>query len=503
MPSFGELLGSEICEAREALGWTQTFVAEKAFADDNPDTWEQYVRRIGDYENGKVKRPQVKVYQPLCDVLSITRRRIGELKAQAADAKSVSDDEIAALRAEKGSLEQALSDLRTLSRSQLETLAGRFEYARAYDATDGALIEYLTDKARDYRALKAQIETIDGRSNIKSAAQEAYEAGNFEEVMNLLEQVHSDELEEAANTAVTRAKSALMLNRMEQAYRILSASADSFAAVDPIEPARKRILTYFAILRGHGLTYGSTGIQRGIDLLTPCLTDELQSDDAWLWAAGQNALAIALSDQGERTDGPAGADLLASAVAVYRASLEVRTRDAHPVDWAMTQNNLANVLTEQGNRTDGPSGADLLAQAAAAFHACLELTTRDAHPVQWAAIHNNLGNVLKDQGRRTDGPAGADLLARAVAAYHNALEVRTRAAHPVNWAETKANLAICEEARSEHDGCSNPRPHLDEAILYLFEALDVFDADHMPYHFKVVTDIKTRIEAKLAALDTP
>ena len=98
MPSFGELLGLEICEAREALGWTQIFVAEKAFADDNPDTWEQYVRRIGDYENGKVKRPQVKVYQPLCDVLGITRRRIGELKAQAADAKSVSDDDIAALR---------------------------------------------------------------------------------------------------------------------------------------------------------------------------------------------------------------------------------------------------------------------------------------------------------------------------------------------------------------------------------------------------------------------
>ncbi len=593
----------EICEAREALGWTQIFVAEKAFADENPEKWDQYVRRIGDYETGKVKRPQVKVYQPLCDVLGITRHRIGELKAQAADTKTVSDDDIAALRAEKGSLEQALSDLRTLSRAQLESLATRFEFTRPYDATDGALIEFLTDKARDYRALKAQIGTIDGRSNIKAAAQDAYEAGDFEEVLNLLDQVHSDELEEAANTAVTRANSALMLNRAEQAFRILSAAAGSFAAVDPIEPARKRILTYFAILRGHGHTYGGTGIMRGIDLLIACLTDDLRKADPWLWAAGQNALAVGQQEQGIRTDGPAGADLLAQAVAAYRDALTVRTRDAHPVQWATTQMNLGNALQTQGSRTDGPAGADLLAQAVIAYRDALTIRTRDDHPEHWAATQSNLGNALrnqgnradgpagadllaqtvsayrdaltvytrdahpvrwattqnnlaialKDQGSRTDGPAGANLLAQAVSAYSKALTVRTRDAHPVHWATTQNNLAIALseqgsrtdgpagadllaqavaayskaltvftrdahpvdwamtqnnlsetfEALAEHGTCDDPHKEMQEAIGHASAALDVFDAQTTGYFFDYVSKVKARIEAKIAALDTP
>ncbi|MBB96311.1 MAG: hypothetical protein CML68_17170 [Rhodobacteraceae bacterium] len=608
MPSFGELLGSEICEAREALGWTQLVLAEKAFEEENPDTWDQYVRRIGDYENGRVKRPQVKVYQPLCDVLGITRRRIGELKAKAADAKSVSDYDIAALRAEKGSLEQALSDLRTLSRSQLETLAGRFEYARAYDATDGALIEFLTEKARDYRALKAEVNAIeDGLkrlSNLKSAARAAIDAGDLDEVEEILSRVQEVELDEAAKTAELRANNALLRGRTEQAFRILSAAADSFAAIDPIEPARKRILSYFAILRGHGLRYGGTGIQFSIDMLTECLTAELRQANAWLWAAGQNWLAVGKSNQGSRADGPtgtrllaqakvasgkalevftrdtfpldwaiaqtnlattleiqgsrtngpegasllaqavatfrnalevyspdaypmdwaliqnnlaialhdqgrrtvgsAGADLIAQSVAAHRAALKVRTRDAFPVLWAETQNNLATALQDQGVRTDDLAGAaDLLAQAAAACRDALLVFTPDAFPVDWAITQNNLGSALKIQGRRTNGPAGAHLLAQAVDAYSKALDVLTRDSHAVQWAKTQNNLTLAQAARAGHDSCTEPRVHLEAALTHVTAALEVFDPEHTSYEFGQCTELKTRIEAKLAALDTP
>jgi hypothetical protein len=70
----------------------------------------------------------------------------------------------------------------------------------------------------------------------------------------------------------------------------------------------------------------------------------------------QNNLGSALSEQGTRTAGEAGARLLAEAVAAYRAALEVRTRAELPQDWAMTQNNLGNALEEQGIRTAGEAG---------------------------------------------------------------------------------------------------------------------------------------------------
>src|SRR5262249_15702550 len=53
---------------------------------------------------------------------------------------------------------------------------------------------------------------------------------------------------------------------------------------------------------------------------------------------------IALVDQGERTAGERGTQLLAEAVAAYRQALEVRTFETLPPQWAQTHNNLANAL---------------------------------------------------------------------------------------------------------------------------------------------------------------
>ena len=59
----------------------------------------------------------------------------------------------------------------------------------------------------------------------------------------------------------------------------------------------------------------------------------------------------------------------------------------------MTQNNLGNTLLEQGNRTNGQKGADLLAKAVSAYRAALEVYTRADHPVDWAMTQNNLGEL--------------------------------------------------------------------------------------------------------------
>lgn len=445
MPTFGALIGAEICEAREARHLTQLIVAQKVFADEN------YVRRIGDYETGKVDRPQAKVYRPICDFLGVTSQRIRALKAEASDRKSVTDDEIAALRAEKGSLQQALSDLQSLSREQLETLADRFEMPEAGDSSDVALLDFLSNKAEDYRALRAEIDSIDDRvralSNLKGSALAAYDAGNLDEVDLLLDRVMEIAKEESARAAEIKADAALLRGRHDRALALLTDAADSFAVLDPLEPARRR-MTYGKTMYNHGLRYGGPGLRFAASLWSTCAEIATRAGDVVRAAGAKCNLGLALQNQGTRTGGAEGAALLAEAVTSYRDALEVYTRDAHPVHWATTQNNLAIALQEQGTRTGGSEGAALLAEA--------------------------------------------------VTTYRAALEVYNREAHPVDGAMTQENLALAELARADHDSCTDPLPLLRAALDHVTAALEVFDPEHMPYNFDKATALKTRLETRIA-----
>ena len=162
------------------------------------------------------------------------------------------------------------------------------------------------------------------------------------------------------------------------------------------------------------------------------------------WAMTQNNLGIALKDQGIRT-GRRARHASCSPRAGRRLPPGpgecIRTRETLPQDWAMTQNNLGIALRDQGIRTGGERGTQLLAEAVAAYRQALEVRTRETLPQQWATTQNNLGTALKDQGIRTGGERGTQLLAEAVAAYRQALEVRTRETLPPQWAQTHNNLA--------------------------------------------------------------
>ena len=56
-------------------------------------------------------------------------------------------------------------------------------------------------------------------------------------------------------------------------------------------------------------------------------------------------------------------------MSAYRAALEVRTREALPLDWATTQNNLGAALSSLGEREEGTAR---LEAAVAAYRAALE-----------------------------------------------------------------------------------------------------------------------------------
>ena len=98
---------------------------------------------------------------------------------------------------------------------------------------------------------------------------------------------------------------------------------------------------------------------------------------------------------------------------VYRAALEVYTREQLPQDWAMTQNNLGATLRNQGQRAGGAEGQRLLAEAVAAYRATLEIYTRAQLPQDWAETQHNLSVALAALGKLTAGTEGERLQAEA------------------------------------------------------------------------------------------
>ena len=64
------------------------------------------------------------------------------------------------------------------------------------------------------------------------------------------------------------------------------------------------------------------------------------------------------------------------------------------------------------------------------------------------------------------------------------------------------NLALAMEATAEHDATRDAKPHLEDALAHVVEALTVFDPEHMSYNHAKATRVRTRILAKLDALST-
>jgi hypothetical protein len=458
---------------------------------------------------------------------------------------------LVSLSATYGSLAASLDHLQSLRRKELEALAFRFGITPPAGASAEALISLLEKKAADLPAYQAQIAALDDRvaaiANLKGAAQDAAARLDFDEVESLLSRVHEVELDIAAATAEARAENALMQGNAEKAFTLFSAAADSFAALGPVELARRR-RTYADRLEEHGTRYGGAGLPLAIRLFDRLLTDLPQEASPRVWAAAQNSLAIACQNHGKRSDGPQGTALLARAVQAYEAAMQVVTRESdpeylamtmqnlaialraqgertagvdgttllsravetyeqalqvftradHPVHWAGTMQNLAIALEAQGQRTPGDDGTTLLSRAVAAYEQALQVFTRADHPVYWATTMQNVAGALQAQGERTVGGEGTALLSCAVAAYEQALQVFTRADHPVHWAMTQQNLALCHGAWSQHPACEDPPAHLRQALAHVEAALTVYDPDHMPLDHEKATRLREAILSALA-----
>ncbi|MEM7498723.1 MAG: hypothetical protein AAF371_12110 [Pseudomonadota bacterium] len=336
------------------------------------------------------------------------------------------------------------------------------ELARQFDASaeaQGVLgwSDFLREKAAEYRSLKDEISELRGTNprldNQLAEAEDLMEHGRF------------------------RAAGEILQGAKEIAREVVREPLEQLSR---LEGAQGRL----AVLEGDH-ERGATHLINAARLF-----DFLDPDHAI-------ALRQKLGQETELRSRRYGGVGAAAAVRIFRSIEEIASETERPRDWASAMNSAGIALSNQGARTGGEAGAALLGEAVAAYRAALRVRTEEAHPVAWAQTQNNLGIALREQGARTDGEAGAALLGEAVAAYRAALRVSTEAAHPVDWAETTENIGLAFESMAELEP-EAAREHLNAALEAFEAALRVYDPVHMPYDFGTATQSRDRVAAKLA-----
>ena len=301
-------------QKRGELKLSQENLATEAL---NDPTRKSEISRI---ENGKIN-PRERTIQRLNSVLKI------------------SEAEMATIR-QSGLTPAALDDIGGLTRDELELLATRFEIEGARDHADAKLRVLLTEKAKDYRALRAEIDELKSLSprlaNMHAAAIDALDHFKVEEAEALLADAREivteqlrEPLEMNAQIMEAQATAALLRGSADAAFTLYDAIANSFTPLAARIPITRRT-TYAEKLYDHGVRFGGTGLAHSITLWTKARDAcDAQSLD---WDVPQNTLATALIAQARRTEGAESNALLDEAISAYRADLQVNTREDHPVD---------------------------------------------------------------------------------------------------------------------------------------------------------------------------
>ncbi|MEM7190004.1 MAG: hypothetical protein AAF439_10375 [Pseudomonadota bacterium] len=469
---FGALIEKFI----DRKGWNREQVAGEVWAasqsdDDKQKVGEKRKGHVTQYVNGQRGRPTSPIIRKFADALDIPDEEIEALRTAE---RAAAAEEAAALNIPLGFLDK------------MAELFGEAESFQGWDAYAG----FMEAKAADYKRLQAELDQL-GTDQPATANRipdiEAQLAnGEIAEAEAALEHLRSTATDKAlagvrdlSRIMSLQAEAALLRQDQDEAFRLWQGAAALFDVLAPTDGARLRCSAENRFWE-HALRYGGPGFRHSAALLAECLSIWTKTDHPHDWANAQDSLGTALRMLGTCTEGKAGADLLADAVAAHRAALPIYTKESMPIDWAMTQNNLGIALQDQGIRTEGEPGANLLAEAVAAYRAALEVLTREDMPTQWAMTQNNLGIALSEQGTRTEGKPGADLLADAVAAYRAALQVHTREDRPTDWAMTQNNLGI---ALSEQGLRTERKPGSDlmaDAIAAYRAALQVHTREDRP-----------------------
>lgn len=267
---------------------------------------------------------------------------------------------------------------------------------------------------------------------------------------------------------------------------------------------------------------GQEWMTRAVAAARAAVDASSREKDPKLWARAEYRFGVTLGLQALRTIVNHGLQASVSfdeAIAAFRASLEVFTREQDPVNWARTQFSLGDILTASGIKPNGDAIGALLEQRAAANRAVLEVFTREQYPDEWERATRSLGSALmglafyrpgSDSARefeegskdledlreyqleqknldgwltttdalcdgleaysvRVSGDQAAKLLDRAVEMRRAEFGVLTKSGNPQGWAEAKMNLGMTLTTAAQHAGG-------DKGIALLMEAVDAHHA---------------------------
>ncbi|MEO0375793.1 MAG: CHAT domain-containing protein, partial [Cyanobacteria bacterium P01_A01_bin.17] len=182
------------------------------------------------------------------------------------------------------------------------------------------------------------------------------------------------------------------------------------------------------------------------------------------WAASMKCLGAAYCDRihGDREKN------LEKAITYCKHSLEVNTRESMPFEWATTMMYLGLTYFCRicGDR------AQNLEESIATYGQALQIVTREAMPIQWAHCMMNLGAAYCD---RIHGDREQNL-EEAITYCKHSLEVNTRESMPIEWATSMLNLANAYLDRIQ----GNREQNIKEAIAACQQSLKVFSYETRP-----------------------
>jgi len=212
---------------------------------------------------------------------------------------------------------------------------------------------------------------------------------------------------------------------------------------------------------------------RAAACLQKVLTVITRDKNAKRWARLKTNLGVALSEQGGRSGGPEGLNMLIEAESAFRDSLTEFTGADSEKERGDVLHNLGNLLTQRAERCPGTTALEFLIQAESAFQLALGIFNEQLFPEDWATVQNNFGNAARDHGLRVAGPDCIRLLTQAEMAHHAALRVRKPEKDAAAWGVAQNNLGMALMELGARQAGPEAASHLSAAVAASREALKV------------------------------
>jgi tetratricopeptide (TPR) repeat protein len=330
-----------------------------------------------------------------------------------------------------------------------------------------AKLEEIAEKFKDLQQAAAAQPGDDAKiTALKAGAQKAIQDGQLgkaDEVLADIEKAQTEALDRlalnAAQTAAQRGDVALGRLRYVDAAQHFAEAAAKVPPGNKDERVKYLNAEASALLE-RGFEFGDDTAALSAIARYRALVELLPRNASPRdWASAQNNLGFALFRLGARESGTAR---LEEAVVAYHEALQELTRERVPLRWATTQKNLGLALIKLGERETGTA---LLEEAVAVLQEALQEGTRARAPLLWAFIQNNLGGALVRLGERESGTAR---LEEAVVVLQEALQEATRARVPLLWASTQVGLGQALQAIGERESGT---ARLEQAVATYQEAL--------------------------------